>query len=79
VTGGSRGFGPAQVTPNDLIFDVGTNTYSVGTEMPRNCPNGSDRAEHDLVYHGGRIYAVGGSCPFFGVSEANLDMLKLSP
>lgn len=76
ITGGWRPGG--SVTPNHIIFDVNSQTFTVGVEMPRHCAPGVDRAEGELVYHGDRIYAVGGSCPAFGSSLDNLDMQKLS-
>jgi hypothetical protein len=37
-----------------------------------------DRAEHELVYGGDRIYAIGGACPAYGRSLDNLDVQMLS-
>jgi N-acetylneuraminic acid mutarotase len=78
LTGGQRDglLDPAQ---NHLIFDADKTTMTAGTPMPTNCPPGVGRGEHELVYHGGRLYAVVGACPGFGISQPNLDMLKLSP
>ncbi len=76
ITGGWSTAG--SVTPNHIIFDVDSQTFTVGVEMPRHCAPGVDRAEGESVYHGDRIYAVGGSCPAFGNSLDNLDMQKLS-
>lgn len=77
VTGGHNN--SAAVAPNHVIFDVDTLTFSAGTPMPTApCPQ-PNRSEHDVVYQGGRIYAVGGACPAFGFSIASLDELKLSP
>jgi hypothetical protein len=38
----------------------------------------NDRGEHELVYGGDRIYAVGGACPGEGRSLDNVDMQMLS-
>ncbi len=76
ITGGWSTAG--SVTPNHIIFDVNSQTFTVGVEMPRHCTPGVDRAEGETVYHGDSIYAVGGSCPDAGASLDNLDMQKLS-
>jgi Kelch motif len=75
VTGGWRS--GAQVTPNHLLFRK--SSFTVGTEMPTHCPPGISRAEHELVRHGGSIFAVGGACPAFGASISAVDALKLRP
>lgn len=78
VTGGQNSQLPP--TTNHVIFDANTGTTSIGTPMPTNCPfTGAPRGEHELVSHGGRIYAVAGACPAFGTSLNNLDALKGSP
>ena len=77
VTGGANSDIPAGT--NHLIFDTKTGTFSTGTPMPTHCAGTTPRGEHELVAHGGRIYAVAGSCPFFGLSINNLDVLKVNP
>jgi N-acetylneuraminic acid mutarotase len=47
--------------------------YSSGLTILEN-----DRAEHELVYGGDRIYSIGGACPGQGRSLGNVDMQKLS-
>lgn len=76
VTGGWRPSGPP-VALNHLVFDPETATFTVATSMPTHCPDAVNRAEFELVFHGDRIYAVGGSCPAFGASQNNLDVLKV--
>lgn len=77
VTGGfNRPSGPAAAF-NHLVFNSHTNTFTVGTPMPTHCAGTADRAEFELVSHDDRLFAVGGSCPAFGASVANVDMLKL--
>jgi hypothetical protein len=91
VTGGlcqNPGSGcQTQVTPNHIVFDVDQQQFTAtpGNEMPRHCvdegyaaTSENDRAEHELIYGGDRIYAVGGSCPAFGNSLDSLDVQKLS-
>lgn len=70
---------PAGPTFNHLVFNPKTDTFTLGPPMPTNCGPGVERAELEVVSHGDRLYAVGGSCPAFGQSEDNLDMLKLHP
>jgi hypothetical protein len=65
-------------TFNHVIFDVDQQTFVVGVPLPTHCSPGVDRAEHETVYGGDRLFAVGGSCPAFGLSENNLDIQKLS-
>lgn len=77
VTGGSNSNVPAGT--NHVIFDTNTGTFSTGTPMPTHCSGTAPRGEHELVAHGGRIYAVAGACPFFGTSINNLDVLKVNP
>jgi N-acetylneuraminic acid mutarotase len=81
VTGGWRFMGPVtDVQPNHIVLDIDKQVFTIGTPMPKgNCPPGAGRAEHELVYHKGRIYAVTGACPAFGTSLRDLDRLKLSP
>jgi hypothetical protein len=62
---------------NHLLFRMGS--FTVGTEMPTHCPPAASRAEHELVRHGGRLFAVGGACPAFGASIGEVDALKLRP
>jgi hypothetical protein len=75
IVGGQDGF-LSNPPANHLIYDVETGTYAVGPSVPTHCPDGVARAEHTLVSHGGRIYAVVGACPGFGASLDNLDVLK---
>ena len=80
VTGGWRPSGVGtDVQPNHVVLDVDKRTFSIGTTMPTHCPPGAARAEHELVYHPGALFAVAGACPAFGTSIANLDVLKMSP
>lgn len=79
VTGGFNSAGGPAPAFNHLIFNPHTNTFTVGTPMPTHCGGTVNRAELELVSHGGRLFAVGGSCPAFGASLANVDMLKLHP
>jgi len=78
VIGGFKfvGGGPAPAF-NHLIFNSHTNTFTVGTPMPTHCSGTVNRAELEVVSHGDRLFAVGGSCPAFGSSRANVDMLKI--
>lgn len=82
ITGGWREpLGVINVTPNHLVFDPVASSFATGVEMPRHCSTftpARDRAEHELIAHGDRLYAVGGSCPAFGNSLDNLDVLKLT-
>ncbi len=75
IVGGQDGF-LSDPPANHLIYDVETGTYAAGPSVPTHCPDGVARAEHTLVSHGGRIYAVVGACPGFGASLDNLDVLK---
>jgi len=63
---------------NHLIYDVNTGTFSTGPSLPTHCPAGVGRGEFDLESHGDRLFAIAGSCPGFGASINNLDILKLS-
>ena len=64
---------------NHLVFDAKTDSFTVGPPMPTHCPAGVQRAEGEAVAHGDRLFAVAGSCPAFGASIDNLDVLKLHP
>jgi N-acetylneuraminic acid mutarotase len=75
IVGGEDTVG-ADPAVNHLIYDVETGTYATGPSVPTHCPFGIGRGEHTLVSHGGRMYAVVGSCPGFGASLDNLDVLK---
>jgi hypothetical protein len=77
VTGGIGAFGFLGAS-NHVIFDVDQQTFVVGVPMPTHCFDGIDRAEHETVYGGDRIHAVGGSCPAFGASLNNVDVQMLS-
>jgi hypothetical protein len=77
VTGGHNDFAPVQ--PNHVIFNVSKKQFTVGTAMPTAPCSPGHRGEHDLVYKGGRIYAIGGACPALGTSIDRVDMLKLNP
>jgi len=79
ITGGfNYSTGGPPLADNHLIYDVDQQTFVVGVPMPTHCFGTVDRAEHELVYLGDRIFAVGGSCPGFGASINNLDIQKLS-
>jgi hypothetical protein len=80
ITGGT---GPGSLPAgNHIIYDVDENAFSLGVDMPTHCsppfPPTTNRGEHELVYHGDRIFAIGGACPGFGTSINNLDIQKLS-
>jgi hypothetical protein len=79
ITGGFN-YSTGGPTPalNHPIYDVDQRTFVTGVPMPTHCPGTIDRAEHSLVYHGDRIFAVGGACPGMGASINNLDFQKLS-
>lgn len=77
VTGGANSNVPAGT--NHVVFNPTTGTFSVGTPLPTHCPPAAPRGEHELVGHGGRLYAVAGACPFFGTSINALDVLKANP
>ncbi len=79
VVGGFNGVGGPAPALNHLIFNPHTNAFTVGTPMPTHCSGTVNRAELEMVSHGDRLFAVGGSCPAFGASQANVDMLKLNP
>lgn len=66
------------VDDNHIIYDVDQNTFLVGVPMPTHCDPGVNRAEHDLVFGGDRLFAIGGACPSNGSSENNLDIQMLS-
>lgn len=75
MTGGAG----STLATNNMVFNAVTGTFVTGTSMPTNCPGAAPRGEHELVAHGGRLYAVAGACPFFGSSINNLDALKVHP
>ncbi len=79
VVGGFNGVGGPAPALNHLIFNPHTNAFTVGTAMPTHCSGTVNRAELEMVSHGDDLFAVGGSCPAFGASQANVDMLKLNP
>lgn len=64
---------------NHLVFNPKTDSFTIGPSMPTHCAPGVQRAEGEVVSHGDRLYEVAGSCPAFGASIDNLDVLKLHP
>jgi hypothetical protein len=73
------GEGPFGADPptNYLIFDPTTQTYSVGPNVPTHCADGIGRGELDVQVKGDLLFAIAGSCPGFGLSINNVDVLKL--
>jgi hypothetical protein len=73
------GDGPGFTDPssNDIIYDTTKGTYSTGPNVPTHCPvAGIGRGELDVQAAGGLLFAIGGSCPGFGASIGNVDVLK---
>jgi hypothetical protein len=78
ITGGfNYNTGGPPTADNHIIYDVDQQAFVVGVPMPEHCFF-NHRAEHELLFHGDRIFATGGSCPGFGSSINNLDIQKLS-
>lgn len=63
------------------VFKVPSQAFGpAGTLLPAaGCGPGVSRGEHDLLNHGGRLWAVGGSCPAYGGAIPDMDSLKLAP
>jgi len=61
------------------VFNPRKGTFAVGPPMPTHCISPVERGELELVAKGDRLYAVAGSCPAFGFSIDNLDVLKVHP
>jgi hypothetical protein len=79
ITGGANhSTGGPSPALNHLMWEVDEEVYEIGVPMPTHCPPGVNRGEHQLNYHGDRIFATGGACPGFGLSINNLDIQKLS-
>ena len=45
--------------------------------MRESCPAGVSRGELDVQVKGDLLFAIAGSCPGFGASINNVDVLKL--
>jgi Kelch motif len=93
VTGGFNSNDPTlpPAVDNHIVFDVDQcaspkkcpnpgGAFLVGKPMPDDeCASANiRRSEHELVYGGDRIFAIGGGCPGFGTSIADVEQQKLS-
>lgn len=71
--------------PNHLIYDVDRQAFVPGVDMPRHCDRAfkpaNERGQHELVYGGDRIYAVGGACgtPNDAINTLDVQMLSGPP
>jgi len=80
VTGGRSSFG-SDPQPNHIIFRPqarqNTGTFAEGPQMPNHCVGdvAEGRSAHGLVSHGGRLFAVAGSCESGPTTLSNLDEL----
>ncbi|HEV8633112.1 MAG TPA: kelch repeat-containing protein [Chloroflexota bacterium] len=79
VTGGRDDFG-SDPQPNHIIFrpqaGQNTGTFAEGPQMPNHCVDVAEgRSAHGLVSHGGRLFAVAGSCSSVPTTLSNLDEL----